>query len=295
MTRRRAPLWRRLLSWLCLLVFCLAAPLTLASGWAWLVLSNTETYTLVAQDVADDPRVQAGLAALVGQHAAAVVAGENPTATAAVQARVVAAALGEVTADVIDSDEFQAIWTEANRQAHAFLFSRLGAGWGQPVTLDLSPLTPRVQAEIDALDLAVDVSLGPDDLRLDLLNAEYADQIRRVVAQITGLFWGSLATGLAALILSIALAPDRLAAAARAAFGLAISMIALIAGLLVAQAMARNTVGAGGEALGAISDAISQGLRVSAIGLTLAGLLLAGLFGGLATLRRSTARRAVAG
>jgi hypothetical protein len=69
-------------------------------------------------------------------------------------------------------------------------------------------------------------------------------------------------------------------------------MIALIALLIVAQQwLASATNGEGGRlASAAIIDAVSQGLRVSAVGLALAGFVLAGICTGLAGLRRATAR-----
>jgi hypothetical protein len=47
-------------------------------------------------------------------------------------------------------------------------------------------------------------------------------------------------------------------------------------------------------AIGAILDAISQGLRISAVGLAVLGLLVAGVFTGLRALRGSMTRRGVA-
>ena len=72
---------------------------------------------------------------------------------------------------------------------------------------------------------------------------------------------------LLSLILSVVLARDRLAAIGRAGFGLTIAMIGLMALLLVTQAWLVGQAGAngGGVAVGAILDAISQGIRVSTI------------------------------
>jgi hypothetical protein len=65
--------------------------------------------------------------------------------------------------------------------------------------------------------------------------------------------------------------------------------------MLVAQTWLAAEAGAdgGGVAVGAILDAISQGLRVSTIALALLGLLLAGLCTGLRALRGSATRRIV--
>jgi hypothetical protein len=70
-------------------------------------------------------------------------------------------------------------------------------------------------------------------------------------------------------------------------------MVGLMALMLVAQTWLTGQAGAdgGGVAVGAILDAISQGLRLSTVALALLGLLLAGLCTGLRALRGSAIRR----
>jgi hypothetical protein len=291
MTRSHAPSswWRMALSWLFLLLFCLAAPLALVTGWARLTVRDADAYAQTVRAVADEPRVQAGLADAVTLRSEALLGGENPTATEAVQNRVVSEALGEATGVVVASEEFRDVWEEANRNAHRLLFDELAEGWGQPVDLDLSPLRDPLQVEVDALglDLTAELTIDPVTLRIEIFDAQTADRIRRAVQELDIAFWGSLAGVAISLLLSIAFAPDRLAAVGRIAFGLAIAMVALIALLLVAQgALAASTGAAGGNAVvTAIADAISQNLRLAAIGLALGGLLLAGAFAGLCALR----------
>ena len=298
MTERRTPLWRRILSWIFLILFCLAAPVALVTGWARQTLIDEDVYTRTVARAAGDPRVQMGISRAVATRVEAKLAGENPSATEALQSRVVAEALGEVTRGVVASEEFRQTWEAANRAAHRFLASELAAGPGQPVTLDLSPLLDHIQAEVAAADVDVppDLDLDAEALQIEVLDAETADRVRRGLQRLDLAFWIALAVALLSLILSVGLAPDRLAAIGRAGFGLAIAMIGLMALMLVTQAWLTGQAGAtdGGVAIGAILDAISQGLRVSAIGLALLGLLVAGVFTGLRALRGSTTRRAVA-
>ncbi len=127
-----------------------------------------------------------------------------------------------------------------------------------------------------------------------MLDTETADRVRRGMERLDLAFSTALAVALLSLILSVGLAPDRLAAIGRAGFGLAIAMIGLMALMLVAQAWLTGQAGAnGGVAVGAILDAISQGLRVSTVGLALLGLLVAGLCTGLRTLRGNATRRSL--
>jgi hypothetical protein len=98
------------------------------------------------------------------------------------------------------------------------------------------------------------------------------------------------------VVLSIGLAPDRLAALTRASFGLALAMLALIGVMLTVQGWVMGETGPeGGAAVaGVILDAISQGLRVAAVGLAIFGLLLAGALTGVRALGAGSPRRAPA-
>jgi hypothetical protein len=199
---------------------------------------------------------------------------------------------------VVASEEFRQTWEASNREAHRRLTSEPAQGRDQPVTLDLSPLLDDIQAEVASADIDVppDLNLSAEALRIEVLDVEAADSVRRGMERLDLAFGIAVAVALLSLILSVALAPDRLAAIGRAGFGLAIAMIGLMAVMLVAQAWLTGQAGAdgGGVAVGAILDAISQGLRVSTVGLALLGLLVAGLCTGLHALRRSASRRAVA-
>ena len=295
MSNRRSPIWRRILSWVFLIVFCLTAPVALVTGWARLTVANENVYVQTVGTAADDPRVQLGVSRAVTTRVEATLAGENPSATEALQSRVVAEALGEVTRGVVASEEFRQTWEASNREAHRFLVSELAQGQGQPVTLDLSPLLDNIQAEVAAADVDVpsDLDLDAAALRIEVLDPQTADRVRRGMERLDLAFWTALAGALLSFILSVGLATDRLAAIGRAGFGLAISMVGLMALMLVTQAWLTGEAGAdgGGVAVGAILDAISQGLRISTVALALLGLLLAGICTGLRALRGSATRR----
>lgn len=299
MSRRRAPLWRSFLSWIFLLIFCLAAPVALVTGWARAIVNDPAGYERAVDVVGRDPRVQASLADAVTSRGQALLARENPTATEAVIARQMAEVVGEAASEVFASEGFRDVWRAANRTAYALLVSGLNEGWGEPVGLDLSPLVDQLREEIDGrgLDLPVELTLDPATLRIEVLNSENADRVRRAVQGIDLAFGGSLAATLLSLLLAIGLAPDRLATTGRLAFGLALAMVILMLLLLVGQGWIAATAGeaGGGAALSAIVDAVSQGLRLSAIGLAGGGLLLAAIVAGLCALRRGMAPRTVDG
>ena len=70
MTERRVPLWRPVLSWLFLIIFCLAAPVDLVAGWARQTATDTESYTRTVSGLAADPRLQDAVAQAVAHERA---------------------------------------------------------------------------------------------------------------------------------------------------------------------------------------------------------------------------------
>jgi hypothetical protein len=294
---RRTPLWRRLLSWIFLILFCVAAPTALVAGWARQTLIDEDTYTQSVARAADDPRVQMGVSRVVVTRAEAMLSGDNPSATGS-------AAITRRSRGVWRSNTWGGRQRRVPRnvgddqpEAHRLLFSGPAAGQGQPVSLDFAPLLDEIQAQVAALDVDVppDLNLDAAALRIDVLDGATADSVRRAVVRLDLAFWLALAVTVLSLLLSIALAPDRLAALGRAGFGLGIAMIVLMALMVVSQAWLTGAASdGGGVAIGAILDAISQGLRLSAVGLALVGLIVAGVFAGLRMLRGSTTRRRAA-
>lgn len=286
MSSRSVPLWRSLLSWLFLLLFWVAAPVALVTTWARVVVSDEAAYTTTVAAVADNPKVQSSLAEATTRQIMRAVTGDNPTATAAVQARQMTEMVEETSRQIVASRGFRDVWTEANRQAFRLLTSGLAAGRGEPIMLDLSPLAEEYEEQIELLDAETPVDLAEaleSSLEIEVLDAQAADQLRAVVQQLMISSWGSLAIALLAALLAVALAGNRLATLARLCFGLAVSMAALIALLLLGQGIAAAAVpDPGGQvALEGIADAVTQGLRLAAIAMAVVSLLLAAIFAGL--------------
>jgi hypothetical protein len=298
MDERRAPMWRTVLSWLLLAIFCLTLPIALLTGWARLVAVDSAAFGGAMANLAADGRVQDAVGRVVAARVAASVSGENPTATQALQSRLVGEVVREAMSGVVGSQEFRDIWETTTAGAHRWLVTELAGNWGQPVILDFTPLYDNIQAEIAALDLELplDFSFDAEDLRIQVFDAPTADRIRLAAQRVELVFFATLSLALISVVLSIGLAPDRLAALIRASFGLTLAMLALIGVMLTAQGWVMGETGPeGGAAVaGVILDAISQGLRVAAVGLAIFGLLLAGALTGVRALGAGSPRRAPA-
>jgi hypothetical protein len=285
----RSSLARRILSWVCLILFCLAAPVALAAGWARLTIGDSDAYARTVGAVAGEPVVQAAVVQAVTAQVQTALTGENPTASQVILARTIMDEVTEAIQEVVASAAFRQTWESANRGAHQSLAGQRTA-WGQPVTLDLTPLATELQTELATLGVVVPPGVNlSGNLRVQVLDAATADRVRRALQWLDISFMTALAVTVIALVLALILAPDRLALLARAGFGLAVMMAILIALLLIAQGWATSspTTPGSGALIGAILDAVSQGLRISAIGLALIGLLVAGICAGLRSLQRS--------
>jgi hypothetical protein len=292
---RRAPRWRGILSWLFLLVFCVALPVALLTGWARMVAIDSAAFGRTMADMAADGRVQDAVGRVVAARVAATVSGDNPTATEALQSRVVGEVVREAMSGIVESAEFGDIWETTTGGAHRLLVAEIGENRGEPVTLDFTPLTDNIQAEIAALDLELppDFSFDAENLRIQVFDGSIADRIRLAAQRVELVFLVSMALAVVSLILSIGLAHNRLAALTRASFGLTLSMVALIALLLTVQGWVMGKTGTegGADVAGVILDALSQGLRVAAVALAVIGLLLTGALAGVRALGVGTPRR----
>ncbi|MDQ2655008.1 MAG: hypothetical protein M3Z20_18405 [Chloroflexota bacterium] len=299
MPRRSMPVWRRALSVLCLVLCCLAAPVALVTGWARTILLDQDAYVQTVAPVASDAQIQNLLAEAITDRVVTATLGEASTATQAVQARLLREIVGSAALDVLSSPVFATTWRQANAGLYTMLAAGIGAGWGQPVVLDLSPLASELQAEIDSVSdtLPIDLQIAPEDLRVPVLGAATADIVRRALLDLDRAFIISTVLALLGAALGIGLAGDRLRALMRLSFGLAIGATLLIAALLLAQGWAAGQSGsqASAAALEAVLDAATQSLRVASIAAAAVSLLLAALFAGLGALRGSVSRRSLAG
>jgi hypothetical protein len=292
--RRRSSLARRILSWVFLILFCLAAPVALVAGWARLTIGDSDAYARTVGAVAGEPVVQGAVVQAVTTQVQTALTGENPTASEVILSRTIMDEVTEAIREVVASAAFRQTWEEANRGAHQALIGQRAA-WGQPVTLDLTPLASELQTELATLGVAVPAGVNlAGDLRVQVLDAATADRVRRALQWLDVAFAAALAVVVISLVLALVLAPDRLAALARAGFGLAVMMVLLIALMVIGQGWATSSprTPGSGALIGAILDAVSQGLRLSAIGLALVGLLVAGICAGLRSLQRSLPGRA---
>ena len=241
MSERRSPLWRRILTWVFLILFCLAAPVALVTGWARLTIVDEDVYVRTVSRAAGDPRVQMGVVP-DGSHPRRGQAGRGEPDRdrgAAVARRRRGARRG----DPGRGRQRRVPPDLGGGQSGGPPFPRLRAGGGTGATGHARFVAParrnsdrggsgrrRRSARSGA------GCRGPAHRGARRRNGR--SRPARPAATRSRLLAPRWPSTVLSLILSVVLAPDRLAAIGRAGFGLAIAMVGLMALMLVIADMA---------------------------------------------------------
>ncbi|MFD3808401.1 hypothetical protein ACFWSF_37490 [Streptomyces sp. NPDC058611] len=163
--------WRAFFATVLIVVGCVLAPLAAVSAWASSVVGDTDRYVRTVAPLASDPDVQAAAATRVTDAVMEHI--DIPTLLEGVapdDRPLLEKALGKLgdslesavrsfvrdkAQDVIASDTFDRIWTDANRRIHAAVDKALtGSGGGavqinnDSVTVDLGPVVDQVKQRL---------------------------------------------------------------------------------------------------------------------------------------------------
>lgn len=286
---------RSFISALLIVVACLLAPLSVLSVWASTVVSQTDRYVETVAPIADDPGVQA---AITDEVTAAVMENLNvaDVTTQALQVLSeqenmpprVAAALpalaGPLTRGIEDftrtqtgnfvaSDQFETVWAEVNRIAHAQLVSLLegdtsGAITAQDnqITLNLAPVIEEVSARLVDQGFELAANVPAVDRTFVLAESEGIGQAQGFygILNALGVWLPIVAVGL--LAAGVLLAADRRRALLRGSLGVAVAMIALGAGLTLVRTFYVETTPADiltADTAGNVFDMLVRFLRTS--------------------------------
>jgi hypothetical protein len=287
---------RQISAYILLGLFCLVVPFSATAIWARNEVFNTDRYVDTVDELAADPVVQAAAATRVsdaiferidlGSRLAEALPGDQRIllgpATAAVE--------NWVTQEIerfFASDEWQRIWNEANRVAHASLVAVLtGEGRGNlnveggQVILDLSPLVARIESRLGerGLDIVNQVTAGqPINAEIVILDSPELERARRAADLLDRLAYVLLLVALAALIAYFILAPSKRKAVIHAGLGLAVAMTIFLVLLAIARSLYLSGIDL--ESRRAVArvffDTIVERIRTGSRALIVIGLLAA--------------------
>jgi hypothetical protein len=308
----KGPLWRRILSWVLVVLACLLAVVSVMVVFARNQLLNTDAYVSTVAPLASDPAIQTQVATRVSDE---LIARTNLSARvkSALPAKAgflvtpitdeVRSATYSVTLKVVQSPKFAQVWVAANRASHKQLVNVLtGTQQGSistkngRITIDLSQVELKAKQALDARGITVfDKVPAVRGLNYVLFQSDSLVHVQKLVK-----FLNKLAIVLPIITLlffagAIVLSRNRRRGLVRSAVGLALSM-ALI---LIIIAVARNQYLAGIKppespaAQSAVLDIVTANLRngVRIILVVAALIAIGGLIAGNRWLRAKAGAR----
>ncbi|MFD5409056.1 hypothetical protein [Streptomyces nojiriensis] len=300
--RRTPPKHRMksLLSALLIIIGCVLAPLGIVASWTSSIVGNTDRYVATVAPLASDPDVQAAAAnrvtAALMEHLDLETLLED---VAPDQRPLLQKALGklggslegavssfvkEKAQDVIASEQFETIWTNANRTIHTSLVKALtGSGDGavqiknDAVTIDLAPVIEQVKTRL--VDAGMGVAAKIPEIHTDFTVVQSND-IGRVktgfrLLQILGVWLPIIAVLLVAA--GVLLSAHRRRILVTAALAVAFSVAVLGLGLTVFRTVYLNALPdtVSQAAAGSVYDAMIRLLRTTIRMVVVLGIVIA--------------------
>jgi membrane-associated HD superfamily phosphohydrolase len=245
--------WRRISSWVLVVLACILAVVSVVIVFARNELLNTDAYVNTVAPLASNPAIQTQVAKQVSTRLAAATNVEQRIKNAlppkaGFLATPIASGLDtatdEITLRLVQSSAFQKIWETANRAAHKQLVAVLtGSGEGSlssangKVTIDLSQVEAQAKKALDAKGITVFNKVpAVKGLNFVLFQSDQLARYQRLTRLLNRVAILLPILALFCFAGGIALARDRRRGLVRAATGLALSM-ALV---LVVVSVARN-------------------------------------------------------
>ncbi|MFJ8212523.1 hypothetical protein [Streptomyces sp. NPDC096033] len=311
-----------------LLLALLLSPIAVVSAWVDDTITDTDRYVQTVAPLADEPAVQnavndkltAGVVANVDVKAITEALGralkqadapplvvEKSQALEGPLKSALTSAVHAVVAKVVASDQFETVWTEANRRAQAAVVNVLTgegssavASKGDTIVLDLGTLTDQLKERLTAAGFEKASAIPAVDKQIPLLKVDKLDKAQNAMRllNVVGVWLPVVALALAAL--AIWCAPAHRVWLMATAIGVGVMMGVLLVALAVARRIYLDSVPPATlppDAAAVIYDTLVRFLRESArtlIVVAVVTLLAAYLYGPGrgARLVRTEARRA---
>jgi hypothetical protein len=249
----KGPRWKRISSWVLVVLACLLAVLSVVAVFARNQLLNTDAYVRTVAPLASDPAIQTQVAKKVSEN---LIERTNVEATiknalppkAGILAAPITSALetvtNEVALKVVQSEQFATLWVAANRASHKQLVAVLtGSTTGAvstkngKITIDLGQVEIQVKHRLDERGItAFDKIPAVKGLNYVLFQSNDLVRIQKLTKLLNDVAIVLPIITLLCFAGVVVLTRNRRKGLVRAAVGLALSM-ALI---LVVLAVARN-------------------------------------------------------
>ncbi|WP_172385102.1 hypothetical protein [Streptomyces sp. MNP-20] len=253
-----------------LVLTCLLVPLGVVSAWAAYEIHDTDRYVATMAPLSSDPAVRAAVAdAVTDSLVKEIDAGPLESTVAS----FVRDAVGSFTGTAA----FRTAWNAANRAAHAAVEQALENDSDGEVSIDLAPITEQVKRRLTEEGVPFADRIPVRHTKVTVMKAQDLSDYRKVfrMLQAAGL-WLPVAAVVFA-VGGILLAVRRRRAVLATALGTAAGAAALAAAVAVGRALTLDDLppDVSRAAAGAVYDALTESLRVTAWVLVGLGLLVA--------------------
>ncbi|MEV0966355.1 hypothetical protein AB0J25_27875 [Streptomyces sp. NPDC049910] len=279
---------------------CLLAPLSAVATWADSEVGDTDRYVATVAPLASDPAVQAAVAArvtdVVMEHIdipkllEEVAPADRPrldTLIGGIGGALENAVRSFVQArvqDVVASDVFRRIWTEANREIHAAVVKALtGSGGGaivltdNAVQIDLAPVIEEVKQGLVNEGLGIAENIPEIHTDFTVLQSEDVGRVKTGfrMLQLAGTWLPVV--GVVLIAAGVLLAAHRRKALVAAALGVAVATALLGGGLTVFRLIYLDSLpqGVSQPAAEAVFDALVRFLRSTIRNIVMLGVVVA--------------------
>ena len=269
--------WRTFWAVVCITIACLLAPLSIASVWAKGEVTDTQRYVATVAPLAEDPAIQEAVAdrvttevltyinipELTQEAISTISANRDLTARQVAALNALAGPLdsgiegfiGDQVTTIVQSDAFDAAWTEANTRAHSRLNQVLSGDTSGPisidgndVTLDLGQVVAQVKQALIARGLTVAEKIPTVNTQLVIFQSDNLATAQRAYSALNALgFWLPIIAVVLALIGIFTANNSR---KALIGFGIGLAISALVSGILVSVGRA--------EYLNALPDTVNS-------------------------------------
>lgn len=290
-----------------LVVACLLAPLSVVSVWASSVVSDTDRYVQTVAPIARDPGVQTAIAdevttaimdsldvaGLVTEALGTIATQQNMPPRVADALPALAAPLTRgiegftrtQARSLLASAEFETVWADVNRAAHAQVVKVLEGDTGGAISteddrivLNLGPVIAEVRARLVDRGFALAEKVPTIDKQFVLVESSGITKAQRYYSLLNamGVWLPFVALGLFAT--GIVLARDRRRALFRGALGVTAAMVALGVSLTLVRTLYVETTPGDvltAQSAGNVFDTLVRFLRTGLRATAVAGLLVA--------------------
>jgi hypothetical protein len=256
---KRMPRWRRWTAGALIVISCILAPISVIAVWVRNQLLNTDRYVENVKPLATNPSVISTASANVTNELFQRVdvqelAEQALPARASFLAGPIASGVRQVveqaTTRIMESDQFQKIWVEANRITHEQLVKAL-TDQGKAVTtengkivLDLTALATQVQDQLvqNGLTIFKRIPISELNMRIELADAQQLERAQTATRILNRLSWLLPLLAILSLIGGLLLSPHWRRSLIKWGIGTAFAVLLIGVGLSVGRSIYLDAV-----------------------------------------------------